>query len=98
MELCLHSLRLQGCIIIFQPFRGVLVCQLLQTHTELVALLLYLVAVENCLDSDLRVAADFTGPVNELFTVPLDMFRGSCQDTELLSGCYEIANKFAHKS
>ena len=54
--------------------------------------------LENCLDSDLRVAADFTGPVNELFTVPLDMFTGSCQDTELLSDCYEIANKFAHKS
>ena len=83
---------------IFQPFRGVLVCQLLQTHAELVALLLYLVAAENGLDSDLRVAADFTGPVNELFTVPLDMFRGSCQDTGLLSGCYEIANKFAPKS
>ena len=47
----------------FSTVPGVLVCQLLQTHTELVALLLYLVAVENCLDSDLRVAADFTGPV-----------------------------------
>ena len=47
---------------ILQPFRGVLVCQLQQTHTGLVALLLYLVAAENGLDSDLRVAADFTGP------------------------------------
>ena len=51
----------------------VLVCQLQQTHTGLVALLLYLVAAENGLDSDLRVAADFTGPVNEPFTIPLDI-------------------------
>ena len=35
--------------------------------------MLYLVAAENGLDSDLRVASDFTGPVNELFTVPLDI-------------------------
>ena len=34
-----------------------------QTHARLVALLLYFVAAENGLDSDLRVAADFTGPV-----------------------------------
>ena len=40
---------------------------------ELVALLLYFVAAENGLDSDLRVAADFTGPVNEPFTIPLDI-------------------------
>ena len=105
---CQNSLdileRRAGCVFqcpfagILQPFRGVFVCQLQQTHARLVALLLYFVAAENGLDSDLRVAADFTGPVNELFTVPLDMFRGSCQDTGLLSGCYEIANKFAHKS
>lgn len=82
----------------FSSRSGVYLCQLQQTHAGIVALLLYLVAAENGLDSDLRVAADFTGPVNELFTVPLDMFRGSCQDTGLLSGCYEIANKFAHKS
>ncbi len=31
----------------------------------MVALLLYFVAAENGLDSDLRVAADFTGPVSE---------------------------------
>ena len=66
--------------------------------SAMVALLLHFVAAENGLDCDLRIAADFTGPVNEPFTVPLDMFRGSCQDTELLSDCYEIANKFAHKS
>ena len=44
-----------------------------QTHARLVALLLYFVAAENGLDSDLRVAADFTGPVNEPFTIPLDI-------------------------
>ena len=58
---------------IFQPFQGVLVCQPQQIHAGLVALLLYLVAAENGLDSDLRVAADFTDPVNEPFTVPLDI-------------------------
>lgn len=58
---------------ILQPFRGVFVCQLQQTHAGLVALLLYFVAAENGLDSDLRVAADFTGPVNEPFTIPLDI-------------------------
>ena len=35
--------------------------------------MLYLVAAENGLDSDLRVVADFTDPVNEPFTVPLDI-------------------------
>lgn len=58
---------------IFQPFQGVLVCQPQQIHAGLVALLLYFVAAENGLDSDLRVAADFTDPVNEPFTVPLDI-------------------------
>ena len=33
--------------------------------SAMVALLLYFVAAENGLDSDLRVAADFTGPVSE---------------------------------
>ena len=71
--------RRPGCVFqcpfasILQPFRSVLVCQLQQTHAGLVALLLYFVAAENGLDSDLRVAADFTGPVNEPFTIPLDI-------------------------
>ena len=80
---CQNSLdileRRAGCVFqcpfagILQPFRGVFVCQLQQTHSGLVALLLYFVAAENGLDSDLRVAADFTGPVNEPFTIPLDI-------------------------
>ena len=53
--------------------RRIAICQFQQCHTGLVALLLYFVAAENGLDSDLRVAADFTGPVNEPFTVPLDI-------------------------
>ena len=44
-----------------------------QTHAGLVALLFYFVAAENSPDNDLRVAADLTGPVNEPFTVPLDI-------------------------
>ena len=39
----------------------------------MVALLLHFVAAENGLDCDLRIAADFTGPVNEPFTIPLDI-------------------------
>ena len=53
--------------------RRIAICQFQQCHTGLVALLLYFVAAENGLDSDLRVAADFTGPVNEPFTIPLDI-------------------------
>ena len=62
-----------ACLQAFSSRSGVHVCQPQQTHAGLVALLLYLVAAENGLDSDLRVAADFTDPVNEPFTVPLDI-------------------------
>ena len=41
--------------------------------SAMVALLLHFVAAENGLDCDLRIAADFTGPVNEPFTIPLDI-------------------------
>ena len=62
MPVCKHSPAVPECI-----------CQLQQTHAGLVALLFYFVAAENSPDNDLRVAADLTGPVNEPFTIPLDI-------------------------